>query len=593
MSVGYGSNIVPPELAVGEVGYQDESIHEDSWWDILSWFVTGLAVGLAFIPGIGWVASTAIEAANFAAQAGIEYAKTGSVSTTSWIINSIGLATPGLVQGAGLAIRGTRNLIQAGRLTRIGEQASTAAELQLNAIRANRAWLRGGEQGSALYQGMKATLATEREAGELLSSIGRETSFLKPADMTRLALNENKAVQESAEKLIQVQRNMSRAGRLGTRVSETTQAIQKTLREAGLTTKEIQDLSTLFRMSKTSQRAFDLWVEYLSRTRSIEDLTKMWNVINKAYDIDKVVSVMHKGYMWNKFNALKNQTTKMTKQAVNLAINPQRLVKRAFDKMFEPLEKQLVEYGEKIGVNISRALKNGTKGAIAAEKAFIESGGITLKSSWIMGYKTLEESPAQSIILIQFKGLQTHDKKPVLVSLTNNELIDFISSTSKGRWYLDNIARSRGGRTPEEAGLTGEITNYLGFLPVKQIREVLAIANTSRRLEKGIVNGTGIFGGVDNWLQQLGKAFVKEAIGKTADLGAAMGSPYLRRIIKSTTESALSGEDASKAFNTAFKAQFTKVRKRKSRATMSKQQRQGKSLLMVSNRGISTIKALA
>lgn len=137
-------------------------------------------------------------------------------------------------------------------------------------------------------------------------------------------------------------------------------------------------------------------------------------------------------------------------------INPTYAIRQGVQKALRPISKAI----EKA---VSPLLKQATKRSKILLKNFAKYGIIPVNSSVIMGYQVVPLTPNTYKITFVFKPQETNFKKNVSTIMTIIKFQEWVKASTYGspmKWYLDNIALSRGGR---QAGGNGLFVKQLGY----------------------------------------------------------------------------------------------------------------------------------
>lgn len=192
-----------------------------------------------------------------------------------------------------------------------------------------------------------------------------------------------------------------------------------------------------------------------------------------------------------KLSKLSRAAVGVTYKSLQLIVSPARLAKMAFDKTVEGegIHKITGEFLE----DVKKAKSNIAK-AHRVEEQFEKTGGLVFSSDWVLGMKVLATDPTGIMAQFSFKSWETQTKEhpngklPVYAKITHEENQNLINAKSKGEWYLDNIATSRGGRKATnfaETGMNEKILMGMSFLPIGLISKVMAIAQLGLKFQQG------------------------------------------------------------------------------------------------------------
>lgn len=556
MGIGYGSRFDLAQLSTEEVGAYDVSGNgrPDLTW--LSWLLTGLEIGASFFvnPALG----TAIAIAGQSAQFGIEYAETGTVSPISIGVGVGSLALPGALQLS----KGVR---AASKINEGFRQISEIGKDVLTPITSN----------VGRYAGKKITKEFTRD---LVNQIVTNRTLLAQEAGLKFTFENSRYIAKDVVRGLDTLEKIGLIEKIGVKgATETSEEIErrnvinKARKLFGLSAAEVRALQKIVRSGLiTDQKAFlNILRTSLERTgnaataAAIEGLkfTKIARVVNgEATGVARIASKT-----WN-----------ISKKSLQYVLNPTSLVAKVLDKATESLEEMATKWGNSIGKSIAKWFKKGAKTSKELAEQFTRTGGKLVSSSWIMGYKVITNAAAQITILIQFDmlatasktGINIKGKKPVIVNLSQAQFAAFIKSKSKGRWYINNIARSRGGRNLAAAEWGEELSNLIGLLPVDKISKILELTSLGQQTFRAIKTRSSIFGGIGNFTNSIQNAVIGEVIGKATELvGFSLSSnSKIRSAISRGLEGSVTGQGIgasfSKSFQTSLGSQLDEMRDR-------------------------------
>lgn len=586
MPLGYGSGFAPERLTSAQVADAPVSQRDLS---SLSWILMGLEIAISFTPGLGIIGTTAIAAGGTAAQLGIEYAETGDISPTSLGVGLGGVALPGVIHGIAL-----------GRKT----YKINAAVNQLRAEMEGRAFQAFGSVRYA--NGMSATEAYKLTDAErdLIAAIsqarGVEASSAAEYLRERGAIDSIDAAIGNSEKMAIIEKpygastNMwdywvagpgidiealnrpielyGKTAAAGTRGASSAQEQNQRLSARlaaryGLTAFEVGRLLKLISNGKIlNNRA---WFNILRKSYQRTGNKVLGKLLQRTSSMSKnlLFQQLKRGETIAMFaSRLTHKGIGVGNKVMGYIASPSSLVGELVSKTIGKLSSKWEKIGEKLGEKISKIIAKGAKGAKQLEEEFEKNGGKLLQSTVIMGYKPLNVKGIMNTILIQFKPIPTNHKRPVVATLSDMQLRDFIGSPSKMRWYLDHIAHARNGH-PHNSVINdgGDLMDYLGFLPSEKISEVLSIVSASKGMANSLKANTSIFD-TQYWSVGLGKAFVSALIteaGKLVGNTFTGGGEILKTTIEDSVKGVIRGVDIQKSFGEGFKGAFKQDAKRR------------------------------
>lgn len=271
-----------------------------------------------------------------------------------------------------------------------------------------------------------------------------------------------------------------------------------------------------------------------------------------------------------KFNKVFNKTVSYSKKTLKLLLTPKVLVKKTVNKTVKRVFKFLEEQEQELLKKFGGFLKKNAK---KVEDIFVKTGGFLIDSDVILGYKVLFETPESATILLQFRrdatqsasGKNANGKEPVIFSLTLGDLKSLAEATSPMGYYLDNFARSRGGRSPlDDLGLGDNITNILGYLPIGKINQIVGLAAIAKKFGTKVSGGKAVWSQTDKYLEKVSELFVEEVkkegykfaghiIGGHNAIASSMVRSFTRGLV---------GGSVGDAFKTAASKTATKIGKR-------------------------------
>lgn len=266
---------------------------------------------------------------------------------------------------------------------------------------------------------------------------------------------------------------------------------------------------------------------------------------------------------------ISGQAVKKTTKAMKIATNPGYVVRKFIKDTVGKIEEEAVSIAKKKAIAL---LAKGGKQAAKLEGMFAKSGGIIMDSSVIMGYKLIADELEWKTMLIKFRpdatssksGRNKGGKVDVIVNCNEQEFLAFTKAPSKMGYYLDNWARSRGGRYPnatslDAMGISNEMVDILGFLPIKQIRPYLALST----MVKNVATSKGIpFIWKSEYFDKIKEDFISEALKETAGNSTHLLPHNISKYAKRAVDSAMDGNGITKISESMIASQARKAERR-------------------------------
>lgn len=544
MPVSGGYKVRVSALETTQVGtISAASKREDNDW--LTWLSIGLTVvevGAMLIPGVGPLVSTGIAAAGVAAQTGIEYAQTGTVSDLSIGLNAASLVLPGLTALGSNArntikiSKGIREAIEAQEA--LGFTARQSTKFQ-EVFKDTSKWYRTAEKN--LSNTTKETLEFFDKTFKGTAKLNEISNKLNKAFVNELLKDisngvKSRAVTEAidnitreAEKDLSLTANIERefidkfgvleaqelfrqVARAETRAER--RAIINSFLAERLTTEEAWIFSEGLKMigSKQFKEAAEE-ISYASQRAAKRAMKKAIREANKDAFWDATVSQrMNKvvrGIGSSNFNNRVVQVIQLMDPADAGRFFVERLYRRMV-KYFKPL---------------FRILGNVNK----IEDAFVKAGGTLVNSHVIVGYRVIgynKKNPAYSDIMISFYPEMTksknafnkngkpnknyHGKPPVFVTASPVEIDGLIKGGMK--YYQRKWAISKGGRPMSFGGLEGMGTALMLILPFMNtglLRNILSLGSNVSKMAKRFKERGG-----EGWIDDFAKSFRRAVVNR-------------------------------------------------------------------------------
>lgn len=563
MAVLYGSKLELPQLLSSEIGFVKEKDTTGDNYSIWSWLLTIGELGAFLIPGIGAVGSLAIGAAFAGIRQAVDVSY-GKDTTLSTALNfGLGVAVPAIgVVGQGL--KNIKIAENAASAIKKGAEASTKinelfiahelAEYELSfggsyseltkIERSEQYYTKIFQRGEAakVFENVGFFSNPERMLKNYIKASERATRFSDIKSQWTKWYEETTKIYQNNARLFT--KNVGRASDLAQDIADRT---NKSLRNLGetleLTERELKALASSIKNGVIVNRR--LWERILGEAYARSNNPLIVALLAGGRQEARFIKLASGGPT-NVAKAVKalNKSAQFSKKVLTLISSPERLIKKGFDATIAKMAEHI---GEHVAERIALLVKRVGKTSKELEEEFIKSGGALMASEVIMGYKVLYANPESTTILIQFRkeatmsttGKNKKGKPPVFQTMSNLDLAAFIKAKSPMGFYLDNFARSRGGRSATELGLGEELTNLLGFLPVNKINQLVGLASMAARFGKKISSGKGKFIWQERFYADMGKIFKNELIGASADFARMAfggGNNYIKRAIKRVIE---------------------------------------------------------
>lgn len=137
---------------------------------------------------------------------------------------------------------------------------------------------------------------------------------------------------------------------------------------------------------------------------------------------------------------------------------------------------------------------------VSKVRKLLEKEGKWWGGDLVLGYRILQDLGQMKTIQIYFNKINTNatrpgsknrgGKKEIIMPITEHDLNKWNKSSSHGSYYLAHLALSRGGR-----GIAYEIqselfANFLAFVPLPALRNILSITSNFKSVGKDIAKGT-------------------------------------------------------------------------------------------------------
>ena len=163
-------------------------------------------------------------------------------------------------------------------------------------------------------------------------------------------------------------------------------------------------------------------------------------------------------------------------------------------------------------------------------KKLLEKEGKWFGGSFVLGYRILQNVGMTKTIMIYFNKINTNanragsknrgGKKEVILPITDHKLKEWNHSANKSSWYLRNLSLSRGGR-PIGYSIQSELfSNFLSFVPLPALRNILSVVSNFKSVGKDISKGTYFKNWFKNFEETVQRLWIHK-VGKLA--GSSLG----------------------------------------------------------------------
>lgn len=537
---------------------QKQRKQKDAGLSALKWVIIGGSVLAGFFTGGATWANVAVAAVAAAATTGIDVAQ-GETNAGALAMNWIGVA----VAVAGGAIKA---ISQASKLSKLDSLLASTPSMQFHSqyvpafVRANDFIKENTTFLAKAFSG--ATNATKQKAIEMIAlssgTLQNSTmsSFIGDLLIKNITSVSSQLIDETiigVKELAQLKNNLPKAMSSfvdeliisGTQLTRDQLASLLINISAGLTE---QGLINAFDVLELGSKLLSSKTEFINATLKIKMAHVINHSIQKNYnDILRAKIIASKQateiIAKSKYSIIKDayhSGQKLTSKAAKGIgwLDPNTAARRVVNESFKHLNKAIKAY--------FKPLAKIVKGVHDAKKLFIESGGLAFDSEWIMGYKIIDtptKSLKNNVVMISFYSESTKNKRPVFAYLSDQQLISWNNAESKGQWYLDNIALSRGGRslglnTMFSGGIgrskfTKTMTSpamqaLLSFIPTKFIRDMIQISTTLTKNVELMRNGQYFDNWVPKFLNSAKNSVISRSINTLSSvIGGGIASSYL------------------------------------------------------------------
>lgn len=545
ISGGYKVRVTP--ITKGQVALLEKKVSkkDDDGLTWLSIALTIAEVGAMFIPGVGPLASTGIAAIGAAAQTGIEYAQTGTVSPTSIGLNAASLFLPGVTHGVGAVIKNSAwGINRAIEKTAIGAQK--AFEAAKNTV---------GDSaivGKAVTSWSKEILETTKQAKYLkrtqeLAKIFRgETEMVIGNGLTRPFIS-GEVENLFSQTLTKGTRGGLEALDEGTRETEKDLSLSENIEREFIDKFGVLDAQELFRRVTRAESASErdtiirlFLVEKLSTedawvfTQRIREITKgSFRTTQGVADANKAAAeAMRAAKAANKelFNEASNvQRFNYFMRKIGSAKFNDRVVQIV--QLMDPADagRYIIERLYRRMVKYFKPLMRMLGSVNKIDEAFVKAGGTLVNSNVIVGYRVIgynKKNPMYTDIMISFYPEATrskhatsrngkanknyHGKPPVFVTASNIEITGLVEGGMK--YYLSKWAITRGGSAATFSSLEGmgmALMMILPFMQTGMLRNILSLGSNISKMSKRFAKS-----GLDGWGDDFIKSFRRAIVNR-------------------------------------------------------------------------------
>ncbi len=609
MPIGYGSNFPLSKLSTIEVGVTLNTV-EKSIIPFLRILTTVVEVIFSEVPGVPEGAATAFALASANINTALDVSETGSVNLVNALINYGAAAVPGISSGMKYTREtGIANALRGGSKAGEGTGGSFINQLRKD-YKDVSSGLKNRLERSIMKEKYGVNDSLTKYGKNIFNSPSKTSdSFFMSRNLRKPFSDENiegflsdkiakrletvKGIQSKIEKFSNAKKvspqelrsflktvgkegyggSAARAARRfgGGRIAqETALGGSYIIGDPGNRSvlNEIQDATGLFKNEVNALLG-------LIKGGLITDIKKFKAIIEKAFKRsgNEFLAAFLVGTKQSKFMKLLLRTETTAEKASRISsktfawgtkvggyiTSPSSLAADAISKTVAKVTSGLEKYGEKFAEKFAKYFKKGTVGLHKLETEFERTGGELIKSSWIMGYKLLQNEDMFLTILIQFKVNHPN----VIVRLNSSTLKAWLESNSKGRFYIDNFARSRGGRKVTEIGITGKLSNVLGFLPISKINEVIGFAGFSKGFIQSIKSNQGaLIWHTGQYMEGFKSGIIQGLIseGVKGAVGFGTRNQYAKQVFEGGINSMIGGQSFGASFSNSFNTAATSLR---------------------------------
>lgn len=245
------------------------------------------------------------------------------------------------------------------------------------------------------------------------------------------------------------------------------------------------------------------------------------------------------------FNALIRQNKKLMKKYQERFINKwlkkyaarsaeeirlEGEIDREIETVFRKITKKSKGRDGEYRRKLAKKLTKGTKYAEKIKREIERSGGHYAGGSLVMGWRILQDLGKVKQVQVYFNKMNTNaltpgsknkgGKKDIIMPLTEHQLKMWKHSGSESSYYLSHFAISRGGRPLGFEVKSGIFSNFLSFVPLPALRNILSVVSNTKTVIKDMVKGEYF----NNWIKEFSQTIKRLWVHKVGKLaGSTLG----------------------------------------------------------------------
>lgn len=211
-------------------------------------------------------------------------------------------------------------------------------------------------------------------------------------------------------------------------------------------------------------------------------------------------------------------------RAISDAMEEEKAMNREVVELQTKFRRQVRGKTQSFKNKLAKKLVKGTKYEEKIRKA-IGKEGRYWGGSLVMGYRVLQDLAGQKVIQVYFNRINTNaltpgsknrgGKKDLIIPITEHRLKQWQHSASKSEWYLSHLALSRGGRPIGFEVADGMFSNFLTFVPLPALRNILSIISNIKSVGKDIAKGKFFNEWIGNFAKTVKRLWIHK-VGKLA-----------------------------------------------------------------------------